>query len=571
MADLISARPLTEDMGSAESFLQAREWIEECCSKHDSCPKARHALPTRVIDVGEPESNQPPILFLSCGNKAPYIALSYCWGEPPPKPQPPQPVMTTAMTVDEFTRALPVSLLPQTIKDAIYTTRQLGFRYLWVDVLCILQDDKVDKRKEISKMKEIFSNAVVTISAACSNSCHKGFLYQRPLYRDFLYHRSHNTKPYVSVEYPPFILPFRCPNGKLGSLILHRWMATRAPREPINSRGWTLEERLLSPRVLVYSSIQLLWECQAGMKMQGPNIFELNYQPRLKQMLFDCNKEDRFNPVQGELIIGSKLMASDTETKSREAPKIEELRKNWIEILADYTSRKLTLAEDKLLAISGIAAVFASGFDTSQYKAGIWYTEEEPNFFLLDLLWTVVDRTSTRNVHFTRPSWTWAAVDGGVSWLQEGSPAYVRSKNDVVCQVLECSVVLESADAPFGYVKSGQLKIRGPMKQFRTITSEGSTQCMRLDAKGEKFNISEVLDSQGMPVPSFPAQFDTAMHRVEVEFSTVWALLLLRSMGLLLSPAEEGTYRRVGIFLWNDDEEWFEDADLKEPLLLTII
>jgi Heterokaryon incompatibility protein (HET) len=579
-ADLISTRPLTEDPGSEESFHQAKKWIENCCSSHDSCPKPGNTLPTRVVDVGDLRSNQPPILFISNGAEAPYTALSYCWGEPPPKPQPPQPVMTTTATIDNFKEGLPVSLLPQTIKDAIHTTRQLGFRYLWVDVLCILQDDKVDKHKEIRKMKEIFSNAVVTISAACSESCHKGFLYQRDLYRDSVYHRSQNTKPpYVSLEYPPFLLPFRCPDGRLGSLILHQWMTTRPAPEPINSRAWTLEERLLSPRVLVYSSIQVLWECQDGMKMLGPNIFEPIYQPRLKQILFEYSRQ-QFTFLEGERIATSKSTAFETQTNLHGVFKIEELRESWIEILEDYTSRKMTLAEDRLLAISGIAAVFAKGFNTSQYKAGMWYTEEEQKFFLSGLLWDVVPQANLQPVpghNPARPSWSWATIDGAVHWQGNGSHAYARSKNNIICQVLECSVVLESNDLPFGNVESGILKILGPLKKFKTITSDRYTAGMELNAQGERFKITEVHDAQGGLVPSFHVSLDSVNfiqfgnRENETKFSEVWALLLLKSMGLLLSPAGDGTYRRVGMFFWNDERPWFDDGDLQELSAVTIL
>ncbi len=576
MAELISTRPLTEDPGSEESFRQAREWIEDCCANHYSCRKPGNTLPSRVVDVGEPGSDQAPKLFITNDrHKAHYTALSYCWGEPPPRPQPPQPVMATIKTISDFTRSLPVSLLPQTIKDAIHTTRQLGFRFLWIDVLCILQDDEIDKRREIRKMKDIFSNAVVTISAACSESCHKGFLYQRHLYRDNFYHRIRGTKaPFVSVEYPPFLLPFRCPDGRLGSLILHRWMTTRAAPEPINSRAWTLEERLLSPRVLIYSSIQVLWECQDGMRMLGPNVFELIYQPRLKQTLFEYNQQ-QFNHSQPEDTLVSNSRSSVEKTGSHELSRMEDLRESWIEILTDYTSRKLTLADDKLLAISGIAAVFARGFDTSQYKAGIWFAPEEQSLFLLDLVWYAFDRKPVPSAHHSHPSWSWAAIDGGVNWHRDGSHAYARSTNNVTCQVLECSVVLESNDFPYGKVDSGILKISGPLKQFKTITSERYSQAMKLDAQGERFNITQVLDSQGIVVPSFPAFLDTATLETdsigdEIEISTVWALLLLKNMGLLLLPVGDGNYRRVGIFFWNDDEPWFDEADLKGTSIVTI-
>jgi hypothetical protein len=255
---------------------------------------------------------------------------------------------------------------------------------------------------------------------------------------------------------------------------------------------------------------------------------------------------------------------------------MEDLRESWIEILVDYTCRKMTLAEDRLLAISGIAAVFAKGFGADQYKAGLWLAKEDPSAFLLDLLWHVEDRKPIQNAQYTLPSWSWAALEGGVAWYRDGADAYMRSKNNVTCEILDCSTVLESNESPFGNVKSGTLKICGPFKKFKTITSERYSKGMRMDAQGKTFNITQVLDSQGAVVPSFPTFLDTSTLHIgsredEIEFSTVWALLLLKNMGLLLLPVEDGRYRRVGMFFWKDDEPWFDESDLQNLSTVTIL
>ncbi|KAG4429970.1 hypothetical protein IFR05_014547 [Cadophora sp. M221] len=100
--------------------------------------------------------------------------------------------------------AIDVAIIPQSIKDAITSSRRLGLTYLWVDSLCILQDNDVDKAKEIGKMAGIYANAYVTISAAVAYTCDDGFLHKRTI-----------------GEPERFRLPFRLPDGQIGNISVY--------------------------------------------------------------------------------------------------------------------------------------------------------------------------------------------------------------------------------------------------------------------------------------------------------------------------------------------------------------
>jgi hypothetical protein len=77
---------------------------------------------------------------------------------------------TTMETIGRFKTQIPWSHLPKTFRDAIYFIRRLGIEYVWIDSLCIIQDDREDKAREIGQMARVFSNAFLTIAATSASS-----------------------------------------------------------------------------------------------------------------------------------------------------------------------------------------------------------------------------------------------------------------------------------------------------------------------------------------------------------------------------------------------------------------
>ena len=118
----------------------------------------------------------------------------------------------TTLTMTDMLCGVATSTLPATIQDAIIVTRKLGLRYLWVDALCIFQDSTSDKDAEIAKMDQIYQNARLTISAASAEKCQDGFLAPRSWRGDFSLPISYSS------------IPFACPNGKTGNILLRESM-----------------------------------------------------------------------------------------------------------------------------------------------------------------------------------------------------------------------------------------------------------------------------------------------------------------------------------------------------------
>ncbi|KAK4189127.1 heterokaryon incompatibility protein-domain-containing protein [Podospora australis] len=137
---------------------KAKEWLKLCETDHHcSTRRAITRLPARVIDV------RPTTVKLhepSEDERAPYLCLSHCWGDIRPA------CRTTSATLKANLQAISPDDLPATFRDAISVTRQLGFDYLWIDSICIIQDSEADWRHQSAEMINIYENAHLTLCAS---------------------------------------------------------------------------------------------------------------------------------------------------------------------------------------------------------------------------------------------------------------------------------------------------------------------------------------------------------------------------------------------------------------------
>jgi hypothetical protein len=114
-----------------------RSWIDDCTDKHTSCNTTQdtNCTPTRLIDVSSDKLE--PHLVKSCGRPVQYVALSHCWGSS-------LPLRTMSINHQAHLGAIPFSDMPATFQDAVNVTRAIGYQYLWIDCLCIIQDSESD-------------------------------------------------------------------------------------------------------------------------------------------------------------------------------------------------------------------------------------------------------------------------------------------------------------------------------------------------------------------------------------------------------------------------------------------
>jgi hypothetical protein len=192
-------------------------------------------MPTRVIEIQR--LGDLWNLYVRDTNLCrwePYAALSYCWGGD-------QPIKAATKTITNLMQSIEFTALPATLRDAVVATDALGLRYLWIDALCIIQDDNDNKAIEIASMPLIYSRATITIVASRAASVGEGFLYPR------------------KTPEPAFKVPYICPDGSRGDAVLFE--KSREVTQPLDERAWALQERLLSSRILEYATRKTQWLC----------------------------------------------------------------------------------------------------------------------------------------------------------------------------------------------------------------------------------------------------------------------------------------------------------------------
>jgi hypothetical protein len=235
--------------------------------------------------------------------------------------------------------------MPRTIQDAIIATQELGVRLLWIDSLCIIQDDAEDIAFEISQMPSIYNSATVTIAASRAKSTSEGFLHKR-------------SSPEAIFE-----LPCLLPGGEMGSIdIFPDHLGEEEEGEPLDNRGWALHEHLLSTRELEYGTRQLLWICKGTREDQEG--YTDGWKVKIRR--YDGRKIP-FAPGMAMFSRGSNGKTSLLDAVIFE-PK--EALTEWHRLVKAYTSRTLTVPSDRVLAISGIAERYGTLFP-SGYLAGL--------------------------------------------------------------------------------------------------------------------------------------------------------------------------------------------------------
>jgi hypothetical protein len=354
------SEPLPESTDSDQSFRLAKKWLEDCLEKHSQlcCGSQKlPPLPKRVLDL---DCSPDEIRLLEDSDEtSPYICLSHCWGDATH-----HPLQTTSENISSHREGIPFAGLPKTFQEAATFVRRLGYRYLWIDSLCIIQNDDEDWRVQASGMADVYQGCLLTIAAAAAANSAQGLF-------------SHLSPG---------------PRGVLLSDLTEQeddsnvWIRQKLEheREPLSTRGWVLQERALSPRTLYFGKDELTWEC-------------------LEAAACQC----------GQLCDTSSTLKSRIHSGSEDRPKSREaVFDGWYSVVEEYSNLQLSQEEDIFPAISGISKQFRTLLG-SQYIAGLWRDKA-----LSGLCWQLVsepDRLfgpvqARRSSKWRAPSFSWANV-----------------------------------------------------------------------------------------------------------------------------------------------------------------
>lgn len=365
-----------------------RRCIETCIHDHPEC-KTRSFnsmfVPKRLLDLGE--SRASPATLIECdenvfqnhpASQPRYATLSYCWGKS-------LSLTTTTMNKHKHeTVGIDVHNMPATFQDAIFVAKKLGIRYLWIDALCIVQDDRDDWEVEAVKMCDVFAHSQVTISAARNSSSADSFLRRSP--DELLSVQFHSTlEPDVLDQYFIRLEPRHYdPTGR--ELEQSTWA----------SRAWVFQEVLMSTRQLIFGNKALQFRCGRGAFLEDGQ--------------HQC------------------------DTYKILTPSID----IWERYTIVYASRKLTYASDRLKAIAGVAEFIkksnlADGKST-RYLVGLWENErlggqlrwvhKQPSLSCTELMGLLQDKEP-----YIAPSWSWASRNSGIDCLSNGSHTAFRVVN----------------------------------------------------------------------------------------------------------------------------------------------
>ncbi|KAF5686355.1 hypothetical protein FCIRC_2911 [Fusarium circinatum] len=424
------------------------KWIKGCNRSHPICkefrPQQPNWRPTRLIHIGS-KAQQPRLVIQS--KAVPYIALSYCWGTE-------NTVTLTEATLIPFQNEIPLATLPTTIRDAIATTRDLGYKYLWVDALCIIQDSKPDWIKESSQMGSIYGSAALTLAAAGASSVKASIFSRRDpravrpcvtnIIQSSVYHR---------VSYPWAIYPHQP----------ERLLFDTIKDSPLSRRAWALQELLVSPRTLVFGSKQLVWSCATT---EASETFPIGLDPKFSSVV---NEGASLSYLRQKLMRASKLEEEPSEF--------------WNGFISRYTKARLTFSSDTLVALQGIVERITEarrglnkGTPELEYVAGLW---RDTNF-QQSLLWRPKAGTSpSRPDYYRAPSWSWASLDGEVDFFEQYIPWIWNGKKTELARILDVCIEPQTgySHSTTGQIKSGLIEMQCHLREcylMKTPQSEDS-------------------------------------------------------------------------------------------------
>jgi hypothetical protein len=468
-----------------------------CKEEHSRCStrqRGHGSLPSRVVDAGR-SIDTIRLVAPATGAVGQYACLSHCWGTS-------QPLKTFKANIDSFKENIPWEMLPQTFQDAVEFVRNLKIPYIWIDSLCIVQDDSEDWAREAASMAAIYQNSTITLAGTKSSSSELGLFSYDPIptiarQLEIIDGHGESHTLYVRLRRPHW-------DDRIGNDYSH----AQSTLYPLLTRAWCYQERLLSPRFVHFCGTELVWECMEHSRCQC-GLFRPSVQLKL--------------PGTTSFGLPQPVTAHPAEYHS------------WKEIIQKYSQLDITYDSDRLVALLGLADD-AQKYHTGKYVAGIW-----EDTLVEDMLWYVSnDPTGQRpNLH-SPPTWSWASTSAPVSF---------RDVTDHMCEIIDVDYIPSTVSVQGNKAIQGKMVIRGHLVAA-TVQYE-NTDKERIKVLGKYIRPDYEFwstDSSGTPVLDGEQVFCLTIGRDPQD----WGCLLV--LVLVCTNAELRRFERIGMF-------WFQSPE----------
>ena len=438
------------DTSSEASLEWVKKMMSGCQKAHPQCGGGSSSssssvsessfLPTRLICVTPLNDDGDVVLRdkVDVPAESRYTALSHCWGTKLPD------CLTTKQTLSDRKARVPWATLPKTFQDAVDFTRRLGIEYLWIDSLCIIQGDRDDWSREAGRMFHVYRNAYVTLAAYHSHDS-SGGLYSR------LPHEPQTRLGTVRLGRQGFELWARRTFKHYPGMLCHTGEGGAEEEQkyaPLFTRAWTFQERLVSPRVVLFARGEMIWECA-------------------RYTACECQSLGTADDIAcPKVLYGKSLAATGKDGVKKGADRLQTINEfvidpsvknppplsqmSWHVIVAAYSVLNITNPTDRLPAISAIAEQISATKPGQRYLAGCWSSS-----LIDDLMWEASPLVNNRpeNWRAMAPSWSWASVRSSVDWNHDQT-------HNALAEVVRIDCT--SADGnPFGVPADGEISLRG--------------------------------------------------------------------------------------------------------------
>jgi hypothetical protein len=357
----------TEQMGNFQksTLSMLSKWLVDC-EQHQRCATRSNAhrrifpgMPSRLLQIlGDGIEIEVRLMEYDsiklANGKIEYTTLSHCWGKGPTK-------QLSEHQYDRLASGIPSRALPPTFRDAVEVSAAVGFRFIWIGALCIMQDSERNWHREASQMSSVHANASMNIAASAAKDSDQG-----------LFFREHDTV--IAINWPRSAVNGDWYSLRPGSKVDPESYnyGSIEPRLPLDERAWVFQERLLSSRLIAFEGGQIRWQC-------------------LEHIATDINIEN--------------------DSRVYKSSDLALERGNWATLVQEFMARRLTFQNERLLALSALAHAFCRlhSRQNSDYLAGLW-RQELREHLLWRLKFPVKPSPETHGGEYCAPSWSWASL-----------------------------------------------------------------------------------------------------------------------------------------------------------------